>query len=98
MTAERNEDAKDTGTGTTARGGVWQSTARPSVEVVEAVAAATERDALELPPLNDYVDPDALDTLLSAVAEKGSESAHVTFSYDGIRVTVDSTGAVTVEK
>lgn len=76
---------------------VWETTARPSVEVVEAVASATARDPMEMPQLNDYVDPDALDTLLGAAAEKGSEPAHVSFDYDGLRVTVDSTGAVTVE-
>lgn len=92
------DDVQEPTPGTTADGPVWDASARPSVEVVEAVAEATARDPLEMPQLNDYVDPDALDKLLGAAAEKGSAPAHVTFTYDGVRVTVDSTGAVTVEE
>lgn len=92
------DDAQKPGMGTSTSSRVWETTARPSVEVVEAVAAATARDPLEMPQLNDYVDPDALDKLLGAAAEKSTDPAHVSFDYDGVRVTVDSTGAVTVEE
>lgn len=91
-------DADDAGTAAGLRRGDWSDATRPSVQVVEAVAAETDRDAMHLPQLNDFVDPDALDKFLGAAAEKGEGVAHVSFDYDGLRVTVDSTGTVTVEQ
>lgn len=36
----------------------------PSEAIIEAVAAAADADPLELSPLYEYIDPDALDALL----------------------------------
>lgn len=99
MTANgSDDDARDAGTETGLGRTVWSDSTRPSVQIVETVAEATEQDPMEMPQLNDYVDPDALDKLLGAAAAKGAETAHVSFDYDGVRVTVDSTGAVTLEE
>lgn len=92
------DDTRDAGTDEQPPRRPWRTAPRPSLEVVETVADATDRDPMDLPQLNDYVDPDALDKLLGSVAAKDAEPAHVTFDYDGVRVTVDSTGAVTVEQ
>jgi len=51
--------------------------------VAEVVATRTDRDVLELPPLYDSIDPDALDTVCS-----GLESGSITFQYAGHDVTV----------
>jgi len=37
----------------------------PSEAVVETLADALDRDPLDLPPLNDVLDPDALDALFA---------------------------------
>lgn len=57
--------------------------------VVETVAAATDRDPVDLPPLYESVDPDALDACVASMA-----SGTVTFSYAGYAVTVDDEGSV----
>lgn len=76
------------GDGSVDRNGVEQ----PSIAVLEAVATATNRDPIDLPRLHDYVDPDALDALVSTGSADGSVS--VSFDYDGLEVTVDSVDGV----
>lgn len=66
--------------------------ARPSVRVIEAVAAATDENPLEMAPLYDAVDPDALDALLGDDAAVGVE-----FAYAGCEVAIGRDGAVAVE-
>jgi len=64
-----------------------------SIDVVEAIADATETDPLTMePPLYEVVDTDALDTLY----ERGA-GATVEFRYDGHDVVVDGDGTVTVD-
>lgn len=65
-----------------------------AVDVVSAVARATNTDPLSLEPrLCDVVDPDALER----VVESEAVSA-VTFDYDGHTVVVDGDGTVTVDE
>lgn len=47
--------------------------------VIEAVAAATDRSPLELPPIGEAVDPDALNRILATE----SDHVEVTFDYLG---------------
>lgn len=61
-----------------------------SEAVVSAVAAATARDGLSLPPLYDSVDPDALDAVVATA------DAVVSFRFAGHSITVES-GTVHVE-
>lgn len=92
------DDAHDVETERSAARRSWTDTPRPSVEIVETVADVTERDPMTMPQLNDYIDPDALDKLLGSAVANDAAPAHVSFEYVGVRVTVDSTGAVTVEQ
>lgn len=62
-----------------------------SARVVQAVAAATDADPLELPPLQDAVDADALNVLIEHVSD-----GEVSFAYADTFVTVDSAGEVRV--
>jgi len=64
-----------------------------SERVVQAVATTSNADPLELPPLYDAVDPDALDALVTGIAD-----GKVTFTYAGYEVTLTSDGAVTTEE
>lgn len=71
----------------------WTENDRPSLGVVKAVAAASGREPTEMPPLQRFVDVEALDALLT---HEGARSDGVTasFSYDGHDVVVDGTGAI----
>lgn len=64
------------------------------VVVPRAVAEATDSDPLELPPLQQYVDVDALETLFAT----GSSEKTVSFSYEDVHVTVRSEGVIVVRQ
>jgi hypothetical protein len=58
--------------------------------VVEAVAAATDTSPLDLPPLYDTVDPDALaQTVASA-----DDEFRMTFDFAGAEVVIAGTGEI----
>lgn len=69
----------------------WGNGTNPSVGVVEAVATASDRDPLKLPPLYDHVAADALDQLLTS----GSE-VHISFRYAGCEVAIEGDGTIEV--
>ena len=70
----------------------FSSSARSTVgRIVEAVAAHADADPLELPPLYDAIDTDAV----GALFQEGSEG-RVQFRYAGRAVTVHSEGTVEV--
>lgn len=70
----------------------WTEYDHPSTAVVEAVVAATGRDHTDLDALADYVDGDALDSLLVNAADR----VEVSFAYDDVDVRVSATGAIRV--
>lgn len=66
-----------------------------SLRIIDALADATDTDPLELDPLYDVVDPEALDRFLEA---DPTGEATVQFSYHGHSVAVRSDGAVAVDE
>lgn len=65
--------------------------------VVSAVAEATGTDPLELEPLNEVVDPDALDALFSSSGLRSARPPRrVEFAYAGRTVVVTGGGTVEV--
>lgn len=75
----------------------WTRAPSVSMAVVEAVAAAEDVDPLELEPLNDTIDPDALDTLFSsATNQNGVAIEEVSLTFGGRDVTVRDTGELVV--
>lgn len=64
-----------------------------SHQVVEAVAEAEGATPLELEPLYDSVDPDALD----ALARRGSSDVAIEFTYENYRVRVGDSNRVRIE-
>lgn len=64
-----------------------------SERVVQRVAAAAGEDVLEMPPLYETVDPDALDSLVDDLRD-----GEVAFDYAGYRVTVTSDGTITLDE
>lgn len=65
-----------------------------SHRVVDAVADATGVDPLDLPPLYERVDPDALDALFRDAG--GASVASVRFEFSGCEVLVRGSGQVEV--
>lgn len=65
---------------------------RPSLAVVEAVTAETERDPLDLDPLYTQIDPDALDTLVASA----TDNVRIGFTYEGCDVVVEGSGDISV--
>ena len=63
--------------------------------VVHAVAEARDVDPLELPPLYDVLDPDALNALVTKPTA-GDELITVSFTYTDRRITVRNDGVVRV--
>ncbi|EMA30450.1 HalOD1 output domain-containing protein [Halobiforma nitratireducens] len=66
----------------------------PSLRVVDAIADTTDTDPLELEPLYNIVDPEALDRLFKNDADV---RASVRFEYAGHTVEVRSDGTVLVD-
>lgn len=70
---------------------------RPSTRVVEALAEAAGVDSVDLPPLYDAVDPDALDSLFAPRPDGSPRvGCRVSFRFDGYQVTVHRDGEVQV--
>ena len=68
-----------------------------STVVVAAVAAVAETDPLELQPLRESVDPDALDDLFAKTCGgRARELGCIEFPYDDYRVVVDASGEIEV--
>jgi hypothetical protein len=64
-----------------------------SVAVVEAVASMNGTDPTDLGPLNEAVDPDALEQVFGSLVECPDGAGHVSFRYEGyhVRVLADRT-------
>ncbi|GAB6860017.1 HalOD1 output domain-containing protein [Haloplanus litoreus] len=68
----------------------------PAEAVVEAVAAAADVDPLELPPLHEYVDPDALNELFQQHERSGEADTVLSFRIDHWNVFVRADGRIRV--
>lgn len=62
-----------------------------TLRILEEVESTTGIDTLDLPPLANAVDPEALQTVVESI-----DSGNVTFRYHDLQVTVDSDGTVDV--
>ena len=65
----------------------------PTLGVIETVADLVETDEADLDPLFDYIDPEALNSL---VRPRGADAVSVSFDYATYQVTVQSSGDVIV--
>ena len=59
-----------------------------SLAVIEAVAAVSGTDPIELPPLYDAVNPDALNALFEPHERRTDSNLCVEFSYNGFDIVV----------
>lgn len=70
-----------------------------STAVVLAVARASGTDPMELPPLYDHVDPDALDALVAHNTERSAQTnLAITFLFTGYEVTIRADGEIIVSE
>lgn len=69
----------------------------PSEAVIYRVAEQQDVDPVELPPLYESIDPDALDSLVQSSAASDSQ-LEVEFTYAGHDVTVTGSGTVLLEE
>lgn len=75
----------------------WTVRETPSFAIVEAVAAATDREPGVLPPLYESVDVDALDALVTKRSADANGTVRVSFSYATVTVSVDSDGRLELQ-
>lgn len=73
-----------------------ESDRSPSMAIVEAVAEAADVDPTELPPLYEYVDPDAIDDLFANQAGAATGDAYLGFTVDSWKVFVRADGKIRV--
>jgi hypothetical protein len=64
--------------------------------VVEKLAAACDTDPLDLPPLHDYIDTDALEILVGSPTARDTGINHLRFQVDDHQVSIDGDGTVAV--
>lgn len=72
----------------------WRNPDRPSTTLIDAIATTTDRDPMAMSPLYQWIDPEALDALVSDRDARTAETVTITFSYDDVLVTIDSTGGI----
>jgi hypothetical protein len=69
-----------------------------SAAIVEAVAAITQTDPLELDPLGEQLDPESLDDLFTSQSQSEYNDLSVSFSYSGYHIVVSDTTHITITK
>ncbi|MDS0300748.1 hypothetical protein NDI76_18525 [Halogeometricum sp. S1BR25-6] len=72
----------------------WQRT--PTETVVREVASLENVDPVELDPLLDVVDPEALDALVREEGDRSRVQLRIEFVYHGYEVVITSAGTVDV--
>lgn len=76
----------------------WSADGDPMYAIVAAVADVTDRDARDVPPLNDYLDPDALETLLKDRGVPKDSGTEIIFNYDTVVVTIEDDGTLELRR
>lgn len=73
----------------------WSTEETPSHAVVSLVAEAEDVRPIDLAPLHDTVDPDALDRLFAPTSTESSRTdGYIAFVFEGYHVTVHGDGEV----
>ncbi|MXR20344.1 HalOD1 output domain-containing protein [Halobacterium bonnevillei] len=72
----------------------WGSQRPPTAAIVEAIAEATDQDPLDIDPVQNHVDTDALEKLVTSDTTHGDVEVH--FEYEAFTVRVEGSGTVEV--
>lgn len=89
MIQKKDPDDENAASGERLRYVERSDTVSTSTAIVEAVAAVSDRDPADLPPLYESIDPDALNTLLGPAGDRSDQPLAVSFAYFGYSVRVD---------
>lgn len=65
----------------------------PSVAIATAIELLSESDTI--PPLYEYIEPDALDRLFGG-SDDNTPQGHIAFRYEDFRITVETNGVIRV--
>ncbi|WP_433631008.1 HalOD1 output domain-containing protein [Halomicrococcus sp. NG-SE-24] len=69
----------------------------PTHAVVRAIAAASDTNPTSLPPLNEYIDPEALDRMFDEASENDGPSGRIfSFTVNGWNVFVRDDGRIRI--
>jgi hypothetical protein len=74
----------------------WSEPEQPTEAIVTALSLATGCDPLDIEPLHERIDGDALNSLLTPSGDNQT-NLRISFLYDGYTVIVTGNGEVTVE-
>lgn len=76
----------------------WPGTKPPSIALVEAMAAVTDADPMNLDSLYETIDPDALDDLFGhrPFGSSGFDGS-VTFAFCGHEVSIHASGEIVID-
>lgn len=72
-----------------------EETTSPAASIVEAMATREGVKATDLPPLQDAIDPEIIETLVHTI-DDGTQQ-HVRFRYSGYEITVHADGSIRLE-
>lgn len=67
----------------------------PSTAIIEAVSTVVDADPVEIDPLRDVADPDAIDKLLDTAGDAAGD-LEVTFRYESVHVSARRDGTITL--
>lgn len=67
-----------------------------SLRIVERLATETGISPMELTPLYESINPDALDTLFTTGGRPEQEASHVQFFHEGYSITVTADEEITI--
>lgn len=76
----------------------WRGEESVSEKVVDAIAEYEGEDTDTLPPLENSINPTALDTVFGSTSDDACKAGCITFSYFGYTVLVQSTGQIIIKK
>ena len=76
----------------------WDKGENPSTIIVEEISSTLGEDPLDLPPLYEYIDPEALDTLLHYAADHQIDDTEVAFNYCDYSINIVSNGYLSIFK
>lgn len=74
----------------------WGDDLPPITAIAEAIASATNRNPIHIPPLYESVDTDALERLVTSGTNDPYETIRITFPYENHTVLVEDDGTIEI--
>jgi len=94
MPPSNNEDVKYDAESGTYRTFYDPTDENVSIRVLQAVGSIRDVDPTDLEPLDEFVDPDALDSVFTPMQAREGVHGSLSFNYEGLLVLVHSDGEI----